>query len=540
MAQQNGRRVPDDFWDLSALTPKNKSISLPKPKSIPLHQKSVETVDVVASPHKKEDVVEYSSADTLIHRVITPNHPTNDESTFDSCEQYHPTESLIHVVTLKKRKCSYHFYDEFLQDAIRYADVRGEEAAFVSFFSYVPQYNQLTDAQMAYYLWWRENCRCGVWLKTEYSYLLLYIFELINLGSRVDVRESQRMLVELWKQYHEAFPAIIGKLSRWICDFSLIHRLPPPENAESVLVRNEAVLKEFYIAMPSDDMRACARSLLKYCTSYDYRTSKFAKDENLEIYREHVLGVLTYVLQAFKGENGFLGDFSGGDSHMTRNAFEGALCCSEQKYCIEIDYCSFSRTNELRYLIGDIVKYAENKIRAYLGVKSRLSVYSVTQELRVVMDEYFSFALKPRAISHKKEEKQAYDVLYELPKKQFSLEDAKRIEEESWQTTNELVSAFEGEMAWIEEEPKISEAEPTIDEADEGELCAALGEWLSFARAVLNCDMAAQRREAERVGKMRDWIVDQINEIAVDVIGDILIDGDGDEYTVMEDYREML
>ena len=536
MVGQTGKRVPDDFWDLSALTP--------KPKDISHHQKSVETVDVIATAGKGSANSDYSHEDTVIHRVISPTRSTASNEAFDACEQYVCTESLIHTVTLKKWKCSYHFYDEFLQDALRYCDVDGEEAPYVPFFSYVPQYNQLSEAQLAFYMWWRSGCRRGEFIKTDYSYLLLYIFELINLGDRVDVRRSQWMLTELWKHYHEAFPAVIGKLSRWICDFSLIHRLPPPENADAALVRNEAVLKEFYIAMPSDDMVACARSLLKYCTSYDYRTSKFATGDHLALYQEHVLGALTHVLKSFQGEPGLLSNLSGGDSRMERNAFEGALCCSEQKYLIALEYCSFSRTNELRYLIGDVVKYAENKIRAYLGIKSRLSVYSVTQELREAIDRYFALALKPRsATHHKKEEIHEYDVLYELPKKQFSLENAKKIEEESWQTTNDLVSAFEDVTSgmWsIQAEEQSKDENPSIESAEDADLCVALGEYLAFARAVLHGDIEKQAAESARLGKMKDWIVDEINGITADVIGDILIDADGDEYTVIDDYRDML
>ena len=136
-------------------------------------------------------------------------------------------------------------------------------------------------------------------------------------------------------------------------------------------------------------------------------------------------------------------------------------------------------------------------------------------------------------------------MLYDLPKKQFSLADAKRIEQESWQTTNDLIAAFEEDtvfrMEEVEEKTKVTEEAPIVStENAAGELCEALGKWLAFARAVLNNDVAMQRQEAERLGKMRDWIVDEINGIAADVIGDILIDGDGDEYTVIEDYRDML
>jgi hypothetical protein len=125
------------------------------------------------------------------------------------------------------------------------------------------------------------------------------------------------------------------------------------------------------------------------------------------------------------------------------------------------------------------------------------------------------------------------------------LADAKRIEQESWQTTNDLIAAFEEDMVFsmeeVEEKTKVTEEAPIAPtENAVGELCEALGDWLAFARAVLNGDVAMQRQEAERLGKMRDWIVDEINGIAADVIGDILIDGDGDEYTVIEDYRDML
>ena len=203
MADEKHKQIPDDFWDLSALMPKQKKASP--------HQKSVETVEVAVGGAKSGEVSSYSPEDTVIHRVISPTRSTSEAQSFLTTETYMCTGSLIHTVTLKKWKCHYQFYDEFVRDALRYHAVKGTEVPYVPYFSYVPQYNQLSRAQKAFYLWWRENCRQGEFLKTTYSYLLLYIFELINLGDLVDVRESQRMLTELWKHYHEEFPAMIGK-----------------------------------------------------------------------------------------------------------------------------------------------------------------------------------------------------------------------------------------------------------------------------------------------------------------------------------------
>ena len=157
-----------------------------------------------------------------------------------------------------------------------------------------------------------------------------------------------------------------------------------------------------------------------------------------------------------------------------------------------------------------------------------------------MIDAYFALALKPISRHAKKQEVHEYDALYELPKKQFSLADAKRIESESWETTNELVTAFADE----EDNPfvapmQFAPAEPVAvfeESQGDGELCEALGEWLLFARAVLAGDVPAQEDECTRHGKMRDWIIDEINRIAADVIGDILIEDDA----VIEDYRDML
>lgn len=536
----------DSFWDLS------DSVSPKKTYPTPINHVEPVTLDVTPGdsclasvPSEALRLSSVASEDTVIHRVVTPNVGKTEKEAFDDCEEYSLSESPIHRVSLKKWKCSYHFYDEFLQDALRWKDVVGQPSPYVSFFSYVPQYNQLSERQLAFYLGWREACRHGEFPKTDYSYLLLYVFELINLGERVDTVESQRMLTELWKHYRSDFPAIEARLSRWICDYSLIHRLPPPENADSAMVRHESVLKEFFITLPKNDPMRCVRSLLKYCCSYDYRSSKFAVGENLPLYDLHVFGVLAYVLTHFRGGDGFLADFSGGDSHMTRNAYEGALCCAAERYRIELDYCSFSRTNELRFLIGDMVKYAENKIRSHIGVKSKLSVYSITGELRACMDAYFLQNLSATVPKRKKEAPQEYDILYDLPRKPFSLAEAKEIEKNSWDVTRALVSAFEEENSPTDIEPPTEElpmSAETVEqppEATEG-FAALLGEWYAFALAVKRGDVVGMEREEMRLGQMRDWIVDRINEIAVEYMGDILIEDNGDGYAIPEDYEDML
>ena len=526
----------DDFWDIASLVPK-KSVSPYRNTGADTSAKEISVSDTVME--KKT-----TDSDSVIKRYVNPLHYEQKKirrEAFESTESYYPENSLLHKVTLKKRKSEYQLYEEFLADAIRYKDADANECEFAPYYSYVPQYNQLSRAQLDYYLWWRKCFREGTLIKIDYSYILLYIFELINLGERQDVRLAQELLSEIWNVYHSEYAALASKLATWICDFSLIHRLPAPENIRHSVGRRVPALKEFYLHMPKGDYEGCARSLIKYATEYDYKTSKFAKEPNLEIFDKHIFGAMLVAVKLYSKDGALLSELSSEDSKLIRNCYEGALCVSDQRFEIEVKYCSFSRSNELRYILGDIVKYSENKIRAYLGVKSKLSVYSVSGELQKAIDAYFETALfsKPKP-SQKKEEKHEYDVLYDLPRIEFSLDRARQIEEASWGVTKDLISAFEAESPNPEPEPEpIPE---TFVESDTGDatLREALGEYLAFAEALKRRDGDACRRLAAEKGKMLDGVVDEINEIAVEIIGDVLIEEGDDGFEILDCYRDLI
>ena len=525
----------DDFWDISALVPKKSAPTYKRPVA----DTSAREISASAPSAPRES----NEQGTVIKRYVNPLHYEQKKirrESFEYTDSYAPENSLLHKVTLKKRKSEYQLYEEFLADARRYKDASAEKCEFVPYYSYVPQYNQLSRAQLEYYLWWRKCFREGVHIKIDYSYILLYAFELINLGELHDVSWAQEQLSELWNVYHREFAVLSAKLATWICDFSLIHRLPAPANIRQSVSKYVPALKEFYLHMPRGDYEQCVRSLIKYGTEYDYRTSKFAKDQNLAVFDKHVFGAMLVAVRFYSKDGALLSELSSEDSKLVRNGFEGALCVSDQRFEIEVKYCSFSRSNELRYIFGDIVKYSENKIRTYLGIKSKLTVYSVSGELQKALDAYFEAALfsKPRQ-ERKKEEKQAYDVLYDLPRVEFSLDKAKQIEEDSWGVTKDLISAFEAEALTPEPEP---EPEPEVQDNASGDvaLAEALGGYLAFAVALLEGDTEACRRFAADKGKLFEGVIDEINEIAVEVIGDLLIEeGDGG-FMILDCYKDLI
>ncbi|MBO5416831.1 MAG: TerB N-terminal domain-containing protein [Clostridia bacterium] len=529
----------DDFWNIDMIVPKRKTQK-------PAPRRSTETVEITVS-----SVLESLTDDKVfkseklsggeggvIKKYISENTPQPEP-----LYSYSLQNSLVHNVRVYKKPSNYAYYENFYRDALKYLNEKSDKAERAPFFSYVPQYDQLNPAQLAYYLYFREQARSGNYIDADYSYIMLYIYEILNLGDKMDLSFGQSQLCGLWNAYREKHGAIGRQLSDWMCEYSLINRLPPPSDIEIRNIPRECVYKEYLLVNRGVGYDYYAEALLAFSSAYDFRRSKFATGERSAVFEKYIPAALSACIAHLSTSGGVLSGVGFNDSTISRDAYIGALCSHRAKYKIELDYCSFSRTNDLRYLVGDIVKYSENKIRAYFGIKSRLSCYSLDSDIRELLDNFFDTHLVKRSRPARKEKREEYDALYELPTKPLSLSDASRIEEESWETTRSLVEAFDEEESDAEQDSvpstENSIAEETVapaSEEDDG-LLNALGELLPFVLAVYRGDGAAQRKFAQERGRMSDSIVDSINEISADTIGDILIEDDGGAYRIVEDYE---
>ncbi len=101
-------------------------------------------------------------------------------------ERQYAYSPLIRRVTVLPWPQSYNYYQRFVLDAQKYARIRGKEAPHVPFFSYIPQYAQLSADQMRWYLWFRERVRHGEYPDdVDFPYILLLIYEIINLPHKL-------------------------------------------------------------------------------------------------------------------------------------------------------------------------------------------------------------------------------------------------------------------------------------------------------------------------------------------------------------------
>lgn len=358
---------------------------------------------------------------------------------------YEPESSIIKRVAVSKWQSKYNFYEKFASDAARLWDRTSSPCEAVSFFSYVPQYNQLKYPQLKWYLYWRSKVREGQYLRTDYSYILLYIYEIINCPDLVPPEKGVELLCDIWLAYRDRYPRIDGYLCDWLCDYCLINQLPcPTKRLEPISksIISAAGFKEFYMTAEKHEEGAAA--ILAYSSNYDWRQGKYITPDNIDCFSLHIRKAFEKVYRQILSK-----DSDGMEiklANTVRDAYSGALCVYDMKRCISVDYLSYSRSPRFRFVVTDIIKYCENRVRMALGIKARLKVEEITPEIRRCIDEYFDEFLPPKPNEKAKKsietEAHEYDRLYEPLHSDFSLERALDIEKKSWNTTEILVSAL--------------------------------------------------------------------------------------------------
>ena len=547
MSDNRSRRGElDDFWSIENLVPVKKvqsGVSRPTPRPTP---SAVE----VEFGKEREGVRVYDGEDNLseigrIHYV--PPHTAAERAPTPKFE-YTVDGLLIHRVSVLEWDSAYKYFESFVADAVKYHGQKPTGAvAYRPFFSYMPQYAQMRQDQLAYYIFWRECVRRKTYIKTDYSYILLYIFELINLPhTEKSSRAACDAMALLWRNYRGAFPQLDAHVAEWMCDFCLVHRLPPPElltTEELCALSGFAALREFYLDPVSarGGEGKLADFFLRFCCSYDYKKSKFYEGRHKELFDRYVPSTLSAMLPQILGrKNGETPLVTFGDSTMTRDIYSGALCAHSNKLRVTVSYTSFSRSHELRFLIGDMVRHIENRLRVWIGTRSRLSVMSLPVNIRDAIDEYMSqrtptdyLAAMKRADEIKK--MPDYERRYDLPKVELSLKGADEIEKSSWATTRILTEAFGGET----EEEIFTPTQPVRDSEPPARGSQSIfGELGEFVSLCLDGDVGGQIEFARRVGKLPDAIADEINAITADSdIGDIVLEEADGGYRVIEDYE---
>lgn len=548
---KESERQADEFWDISRLVPKKKASLAPfstKPQLTPF-----------TDGGEEKPGVSTASALTI---------PTRGGS---FCEEtYVPDRNrFLRRITVRRRVDGYDFYENFRRAALLYYDVAGSRTTFAPFYSYMPQYAQMTKEQKAYYFYWRSELRAGRYLPSEPSYLYLYVYEILNLPDKIPPAEGLTLLCEVWRAYRKAHPTIDRYFSVWVQDYCMVHKLPSPGHLISDFLF-EAVaasgFREFYLSDFDGESGAGVAGLLAYLSDYDWRTGRYAGGESRAVYEacmERTLGA--FLTELFR--RGDLFSENAASAVIRREAFPCSLCTHSVKCSLEIEYYPLGESAELRAAVTGAVKHTENRLRAAMGVKSRLSVKNFSEEYARLADRIFDALFEAHKKKNAKATLPAYEQLYDTERETLSQADAEAIERSSWDTTLRLVDEEEARELFASSRAPAKEnaacavdstqekvqarrqtgmhttveepaAEPAVSQNSSDDRLGLSPAACDFLRAVYAGDEAGERAAVQASGELVEGLIEQINEAFSGYLGDIVIEYDGVAPAPIEDYRE--
>ena len=469
--------------------------------------------------------------------------------------EYSPEGRYIKKVTVSEETGRRVGNERFVTDGKRLLGLRGEYKGNVPFESFYPQYSQLSDGQRKCYIAFRTEVLCGRFPEVSRAYIYLYLYEIINVSPEKPEMRAER-IAALINGYRGCDERLFSDMCRWLCDLCLIHKLKIPKSIYGDVfprVLECAQTKEIFLDLGETEYNE-KHALILNASRYDYKKSKFYPEFS-EYYDKYIPEAVSAEIKKLCETDSRFSDIGRESCTLTRESYFGAFCSGQVRRTVTLELRCITGDETVKKTVSDMVKYAENRLRAELMIKPRLSVIYLPVSIR---DGIKAFFAERSACFPKKREKMRYapttetvpeyERLYEPKERGISEESAREIEKSSWEITERLVSAFGGE-----EESSFSDTENAVEKHEvhtDSELKSdstenALNDTpspddtvISALKLLLLGDGEKFRALARESGYLIPAFADLINETLFEIIGDSAVYVDGDNVFITEDYVE--
>lgn len=506
------------------------------------------------------DIFEFSLEDTYEDTSL-PIPPLTLETTENSTVKKEVNHSNIKDVIGIKNNYQYSYLgiaQDFINDAKKYVNFSYDEATFIAFMSYWPTYSSMTEPQRNWYFYWRNKVRKGLYPDTDLSYIFIHIYELINNIGVKDADDSCSQLCLLWLNYRERYPKLDRYLTDWVTDYILLNKCSinaamALHNVTGGHLFNCSVdfLLPFYIDSTLDRLPLELIYQLSYYTNLP--RSSFYKGIGKALMNEYIPKVLQVLDAALKKNTG-LGIFDklkpSKTESILRYPFKSAIYFCKENAPIIIEVLPYSKHFPLKTFITGVLKCSENKLRELTGVSGRLKNFSIDIAAKNIIEQYLA--------------KEYSNKISELTRVEVKLDEEKlsRLTEDSNSIRTTLLSDITLEEAsqvdtTLEANPISTIYRDKNKEVSSLHTLPALSsmsaEWRDFYSALQSYHISALEvilsscEVSERLNKickdnftMQELLIDSINEVALETIGDIIILPDVKPPCFIEEHYEFI
>jgi hypothetical protein len=367
--------------------------------------------------------------------------------------------------------------ERFYKQGLFMADFEDDYREHKDFSQYYPTYQMMGYEQLRTYFTWRTAVKNGDIRETSLSYAFVYVYELLN---NIGVESPQTGLDKLtafWQAFREFDDTLDKYIKKWLSDYHEYYDLPHESHEDSLC-------------------ESCDLNDWQSISAYDIRKSRFYAD-NAELIRD----VFARIIPKLP-----LKDLVFQPIDFERSAFNGAVFFNRKHKSIKMT--RLFPTDSGKRLIGEIIRKIELCLRERTGFKYKIKASSTQFDSTI--------------------EQTIADYFAELNRVEVAVDfgNLQRIRTESLDTQEKLI---------VEEEVGAAICRPLeVPEVQPQSAFTAI-ELKALALLIRGENL---KSFADENGVMLEVLVDSLNEKALDLIGDNIVESRGEDFILYADYTE--
>ncbi len=432
---------------------------------------------------------------------------------------------------------------------------------FVTCSLFAPTMLSLNQEQRTYFYYFCDCVESKKIVPTSFAYIRLYLCRVLR---KIELlQEVPESVLWLWKNYRDEFPLADKLFSDFVSDFCFYKKITPPfPELEPILTEKNFTVRPFladpyifdYLFSKNQKLNPTQINyLLRMLTAQSFRNSKAYRTSKLyaTTCEEAVRRAFTDGL--FNRENLNNNLFSiriPSEVHTVRALFQGLP--KEEIPSVEINLCYVPLLHDanIRDRCDELIRYLENRVRAILKMKNALSRIHISQEHKSYLE---GILLEFAHLTPREEDTKPKFEAKPAEKRTLDIDPiaANKIEESSWEITQTLTQDYAteqgesvtvgGEAERIETEYKseLNLVERPLAKADENEFWEFAAQLSPEEDMLLSLSLHkgkdVARKYATSLGTFFEAMVANCNEKAMDSIGDVVMESNGEIY---DEYRK--
>lgn len=430
-----------------------------------------------------------------------------------------------------------------------------------------PVYNNLTIYQLRSYFSWRTLIRNKLYKQTEQSYVFLYIYELLNkIGVKNEI-DGLNKIIDLWQNYRVFDNSFDKYLSNWVKDYYIINRI----NIDFNLIEEEFPIKN------NDNLEDISEILIG---NYENKLEFLDSISNYHILKskimEHKYSFLINLVipeifknfdKYFSENNVYFVNITFGEFKKKYwNVYENAIYFNNK---LESDFVfkfknletyykkgnnyykeTFELSQYSKCIVGYILKNIEITLRECLKFSKNLKVnISSLDELSsnaelysVVTDKKFNMIINNTIKKYLIEHKTEINNIITKEKKEEIVIDANKFNEIRKSSSRIQEKLIVEEENYLEKEEQIEiEIINSSQDIFKNLIDNLNTVELDFLKKIVNNEPRNNLIDYSKQNNILfEIMIENINKVALETIGDNLIEDNSDEIIIYAEYIDSL